>query len=170
MQIVTPHQWVTIYVWKYAKLSLNYPCHHIFFGALTVGIGWFLKYWWGGKRLNFKLAGNQTRPLTPLPHSAKLFPAFWSLSSAFLSTGRFNFVLKVSKICEHIAFDYLYFELSNLFILHALYTDRNFQRKMIFFYVFIQFGIKCNQIWHNHVTIYGNDKSVNKSHIVKHKS
>ena len=51
------------------------------------------------------------------------------------------------------------------------YPERNFQRKMKFkFLYFIQFCIKCNHIWYmqqrNHDTIHGNNKSVDKSHMV----
>ena len=58
----------------------------------------------------------------------------------------------------------------------TIYTERNFQSKLKFniFLYFIQFCIKCNQIWYKqqliHAAIHGNDKSVDKSHIVDHEA
>ena len=37
------------------------------------------------------------------------------------------------------------------------------------FLYFIQLCIKCDQIWHKQQNIHGNDKSVDKSHIVQQK-
>ena len=52
----------------------------------------------------------------------------------------------------------------------SIYTVRNFQREMnLSCLYFIQFYIKCNQIWHKqgiiHDTIHANDESVDDSHV-----
>ena len=53
--------------------------------------------------------------------------------------------------------------------------ERNGQRKMkVIFLYFIQSCLKCNQTWHKQRirrdTIQNNDKNVDKSHIVLHKT